>query len=117
MPTGIEQVLGKNSFASLVEAVNRLHTATAAESRRRRNAKLKKEAANRAAALKKRHLAEENAAVRNLLIKIAAAERAVKTAVHNPTPRNVRTAERALGAMQRPGSFTKGRFNVYNSKP
>jgi Mn-dependent DtxR family transcriptional regulator len=117
MPTGLEKPMGKNSFANLVKAVNRMHAASSAESRRRRNAKLKTEAAKRAAALEKKHLIEENAAVRALLFKISTAERAVATAVQNPTPKNISKAEKALGAMQRPGSFTKGRFRVYNSGP
>jgi hypothetical protein len=117
MPTGLEQALGKNSFANLVKAVNRMHAASSAESRRRRNAKLKTEAAKRAAALEKKHLIEENAAVRALLIKMAAAERALATAVKNPTHKNVAKAEKALTAMQRPGSFTRGRFSVSNSAP
>ena len=105
---GLGGPLNNMSFGEMVKSVSRLHAATAAESRRRHNAKLRREAANRAAALKKKHLAEENNAVRGLMIKIAAAAR-------NPTPTNMRKVERALTAMQRPGSFTRGRFNVSNS--
>lgn len=71
------------SFAQMVSAVNRLHRATAAESRRLRNAKVKADAAKAAAALHARHLAEENRAIRQLQIKIAAAAR-------SPTPANVK---------------------------
>lgn len=105
---GLGGPLNNMNFGEMVKSVNRLHAATAAESRRRRNAKLKKDAANRAAALKKKHLAEENNAVRALMIKIAAAAR-------NPTPTNMKKAQKALTAMQTPGSFTRGRFTVYNA--
>lgn len=108
---GLGGPLNNMSFGEMLKAVGTLHAATSAESRRRRNAKLKKDAANRAAALKKKHLAEENNAVRALMIKMAAAERAVKTAARNPTSTNI---SKALTAMQRPGSFTKGRFRVTN---
>lgn len=105
---GLGGPLNNMNFSEMVKSVNRLHAATAAESRRRHNAKLKKEAANRAAALKKKHLAEENNAVRALMIKISAAAR-------NPTPTNVKKVQKALTAMQRPGSFRRGRFNVSNA--
>lgn len=89
----------------MVKTVNRLHKATAAESRRIRNAKLKADAAKAAAALHARHLAEENRAIRQLQFKIAAAAR-------SPTRANLKAAiTYANGGYK----LTKGsRFKWYN---
>jgi hypothetical protein len=96
------------SFAQMVASVNRLHKATAAESRRIRNAKLKAEAAKAAAALHARHLAEENRAIRQLQIKLAAAAR-------SPTQANVKTAANAMIRYSNGGYKRKGsRFTWYN---
>lgn len=95
----------------MVKTVNRLHRATAAESARIRTAKMKQEAAERAAKLKARHLAEENRAVRQLQIKIAAAERAVAKAANNPTVANVKGATSAANNIAR-GYVKRGRFYV-----
>ena len=92
----------------MVASVNRLHKATAAESRRLRNAKMKAEAAKAAAVLHARHLAEENRAIRQLQIKLAAASR-------SPTPANVKAAETAVIRYSNGGYKRKGsRFTWYN---
>ena len=105
---GLEQPLNNMSFAQMVATVNRLHKATAAESRRLRNAKLKAEAAKAAAALHARHLAEENRAIRQLQIKIAAAAR-------SPTSSSLKAAETAVIRYSNGGYKRKGsRFTWYN---
>ena len=118
MPTGLEQPLSNMSFTEMVKTVNRLHRATAAESARIRNAKMKQEAAERAAKLKARHLAEENRAVRQLQIKIAAAERADAKAARSPTVANVKGATSAINSLVPTanniarGYVKRGRFYV-----
>lgn len=127
MLTGIEKPFNGTNFQALVRSVNRLAAATKVESNRRAAAKKRALAAEQAARLKLREMREEEAAVRGLLFKISKAQTAVANAARNPTPKNARSAQRALNAVAAfvptaeqiaaaervpTGYVRKGRFNV-----
>lgn len=127
MPTGTEKPLNGINFQALVKSVNRLAAATKAESSRRAAAKKRALAAEQAARLRRRELAEEEHAIRSLLTKIHRAQTAVANAARNPTPKNARSAQRAVNAVAAfaptpeqiaaaervpNGYVRKGRFNV-----
>jgi len=114
MPSGLEQPLANLSFGEMVRRVNRLTEATKKNSARRRAARLENEHKRQEARVvalmqQKRQAAEEARKAANYY---AAQAKAIQKVLNSPTAANVAAANKA---MQRPGSFTKGRFRVSNS--